>query len=137
RFPQKVATVFTGVVRDASNHSLLVQERIIKRRNRAHVNSAEYQHSAFIQCLQRWWYQLARGRKNDRRIKLRRRGVSGIADPGSAQFRCQRLVPLAIARTNINFRATRAGHLNDDMTCGAKAVNSETRATPAFNSRQP
>src|SRR6266850_1840096 len=48
---KKIFPVFARVVGHAANHALLVQQLVLERRNRAHVNSAEHQHAAFLEGL--------------------------------------------------------------------------------------
>src|SRR4029077_2556884 len=67
---QEVYSVLARIVSHTANHPLLIEQAVIQRWNRAHVNPAQGQRSALLQRFERCGHDLTRGRENDRRVKL-------------------------------------------------------------------
>src|SRR2546421_1275254 len=129
-FRQKLTPIIARIIRNAADGSFAVDQRILKRRDRAHVYSAEDQNTSFLQSLQSDRNQFSGRSKNYRRIQFCRRLILRAANPLRAEFGSQRLMPLTIARANINLRASCSGELNHYMSRRAKAIYSQPRATP-------
>src|SRR5205085_10335089 len=68
--------------------------------------------------------------KDYRRIQFCRRLILRAANPLRAEFGSQRLMPLTIARANINLRAACSGELNHYVSRRAKAIDSQSRTAP-------
>ena len=79
RNPQKVPSIFAGIVRHAANDALLIKQIVIERWNRAHMDSAEHEHAALLQSFYSGRHQFASRREDDSGIKLR--GGASVASP--------------------------------------------------------
>src|SRR6185437_2160584 len=84
---EKIAAILASVVGDALDGALFIEQLIIKAGNRAHVDSAKDEGSAFSQGLKSRRDQLACGRKNDGRIQLFWRLFCCATGPYSPKFR--------------------------------------------------
>src|SRR4029077_15134372 len=121
RDPQKLFTVPPGVVSDAANHALLIQQVVGERWDRTHVDSTENQSTAFAQGFQRCRYNLSRWSKHNRRVELLWRRLQRSARPFWSQVHSQFLVSL-IASRRIHFDPPMPRHLNRDVCRRPEAV---------------
>src|SRR6516165_1008133 len=70
RDPQKLFAVPPGVVSDAANHALLIQQVVGERWDRTHVDPAENQSPALAQSFQCRRYNPSRWGKHNRRVQF-------------------------------------------------------------------
>src|SRR6185437_8467983 len=78
--------ILPSVVRHATNDAFAVEHIVRKRRDRTHVNAAQYQRASRLQVLERRWYQLAGGSKDDRGVHRLRWIVVGASYPLGAKL---------------------------------------------------
>src|SRR5450830_299042 len=128
---QERAPVVAGVVRDAADDALLVEELIRDRRGVAHVNSAEDERSPLVERGETGGNQLAGGGEDDRRVELRRRDVARAADPRGPELLRESLVALPVSRHHVDVGASRARDLDRDVPRRAETVESEPRPAEA------
>src|SRR5438876_12368970 len=99
-------SVFAGIICDASNHPLTIQQVVIEFRYRTHMDAAKHERCAFFKSIKSGRHDLAgRGEYNGRVEPYRRFGEC-ITNPLCPKFLRERLVFLAIACCNIDLGST-------------------------------
>ena len=129
---QEILAVLTRVVGHAANHALLIEKIVIERRDRAHVNAAENEHSAFLERGERRRDKLSGRREDNRRVEFFGRLGRGFARPHRAELQCKLLV-LRSSRACVHFNAPMPRDLSRDMRGRSKTVKREAPA--ALDSR--
>ena len=130
RLEKERAPVLAGVVGDAPDDALAVEKLVRDRRGVGHVDAPEGERAALFESGEGGGYQLAGWSEDDRRVESRRWRLGGPADPRSPQLRRKRLVPLSVARHDVDVGPPPAGDLERDVPGGAEAVDPETGPLP-------
>src|SRR5206468_2576894 len=105
----------------------LVEKRILERRNRAHVDAAENEHTALLEEAQRGGNQLAGRREDDRSIEPFRRSIGDAAGPYGAET-AREISVLRLARHRVDLRSPVPRDLDRDVRGGAESVEPEPAA---------
>ena len=83
---QEFAAVLSSIVGHALDGPLLVEQRVLEARDRAHVNSTQNQCPTLAQCLEGRRYQFACWREDDGSVKLLRGRLNRASCPCGAEF---------------------------------------------------
>ncbi len=121
---QEIFAVPAGVVCDAANDALFVEEIVAERRNRAHVNAAEDQRSTFAKNVEGGWNNRSGRGKDDGGVELVWRFSKSVPSPLRAEIEGQALMA-NVACHGVNLDVPVERDLYGDVSCGAEPVEAE------------
>ena len=124
---QEVFAILAGIVGDAANHSLVVEQVVAEARDGTHVNAAEHKSSALAERLEGRGDDFTGGREDDGGIERNGRLVERVARPFCAKLEGEALMT-DVARAGVNVDLPMARDLNGDMRRCAEAIKCEMAA---------
>src|SRR5581483_9602257 len=131
---EKILTIVPGIVGDAADDALVVQQVVIHLWDRAHMNATQRHRRATFERAQRGEDQFARRSEDQVAIENSRRLLVGSSGPDGAQVHGE--FPVArVASHGIYLDSPVARHLNRHMRGRTETVHTEPAA--ALHTRQP
>src|SRR2546423_657776 len=131
---QEILAGLASVVGYAANYALLIDQVVRKRRDRAHMDSAEHQDASLSQCGQRCGNDFSRRRENDGGVEFCGRLGERSPSPFGAEFEREFLVA-RISGRRVHVYIPMPRYLNTHVSRCTESV--KAKFASGLDSREP